>query len=68
MLLNTWLLLFSFFLFLIIIRKINNLNKPFNEKIFIEKYLNYNKLKKKINIKNIKKNIPLITSYYLGIK
>lgn len=64
---NTWLVLLSIILFIIIINKIINFNKPFNEKMFIEKYKNCKRLKSKINLENFKKNIPLITSYYIGL-
>lgn len=64
---NIWFILISVFLLYVIIKKIINLNKPFNQKIFIEKYNNSKKLEKKINLDNFKKNIPLLTSYYIGI-
>jgi hypothetical protein len=67
MLINSWLIILSIILLIIIIKKIINLNKPFNEKLFIEKYNNYKKLEGKINLKNIKENIPLFTSYYIGL-
>jgi hypothetical protein len=50
-----------------IIRKIIKLRKPFNKKEFINKYNNYKKIEKKINLDNLKKNIFLITSYYIGL-
>ena len=43
------------------------LRKPFNEYEFITKYNNYKKIEKKMNLDNFKKNIPLITHYYLGL-
>ena len=64
---NIWFILFSVFLLYVIIKKIMNLNKPFNQKIFIEKYNNSKKLEKKINLDNFKKNISHMTSYYIGI-
>ena len=64
---NLWLILISIIILYIIIKKIINLNKPFNEKKFIDKYINYKKLKKKLNFNNITENIPLITSYYIGL-
>ena len=67
MLLNTWLIILSIILLFIIIKKIKNFGKPFNEKLFIEKYNNYKKLEEKINLENFKQNIPLITSYYIGL-
>jgi len=64
---NLWLLLLSIILLYIIIKKIINFEEPFNEKLFIEKYNNYKKLEEKINFKNIKENLPLLTSYYIGL-
>ena len=64
---NVWLLIFSIILFYIIIKKIINFEKSFDETLFIEKYYNYKKLKKKLNLDNLKKNIPSITSYFLGL-
>jgi len=57
MLINSWLIILSIILLIIIIKKIINLNKPFNEKLFIEKYNNYKKLEGKINLKNIKESV-----------
>jgi hypothetical protein len=64
---NLWLILLSIILLYIIIKKIINFEKPFNEKLFIEKYNNYKKLEEKINLNNVKENLPLLTSYYIGL-
>ena len=55
------------FLIYSIYKKIKNFNKPFNEKKFIIQYKNQKKLKQKINLPNLMKNIPSIASYYVGI-
>jgi hypothetical protein len=65
---NYWFIFFSIILIFIIIRKINNLNKPFNENEFINKYNNYTKIKNdKLNFNNIKENILSIIYFYFGI-
>ena len=64
---NTWVLIICGFLFIIIIRKIINLNKPFDEQKFIEQFNNKEKLKNKLNLDNLGLNLPNITSYYLGV-
>lgn len=62
---NIWVLLFSTILLFAIIKKISNLNKPFDESKFIEQYQNQQKLKKKLNFDNFHQNIPTITSFIL---
>ena len=64
---NIWIILLSILLLYVIVRKIINLNKPFDEKRFIEQYSNQLKLKKQLNIDIIQKNIPKLTSYYVGL-
>jgi len=64
---NFWVILLSILLLFIIVRKIINLNKPFDEKKFIHQYKNQLKLKKQFNIDIIQKNIPKLTSYYVGL-
>jgi hypothetical protein len=64
---NIWVILLSILLLYIIVRKIINLNKPFDERRFIEQYNNQLKLKKQLNIDIIQKNIPKLTSYYVGL-
>ena len=53
---NIWIILLSIIIIIIIIRKIYNLIKP-NNKNQTEKF--------SFNI--IKQNLPLITSYYVGL-
>ena len=55
---NVWIILLAFILLYVIIRKIINFNKPFDEKRFIEQYQNQIKLKKKFKINNIKQKLP----------
>jgi len=64
---NIWVILLSILLLWIIVRKIINLNKPFDEKRFIQQYKNQLKLRKQFNIDIIQKNIPKLTSYYVGL-
>ena len=64
---NIWVILLSILLLYVIVRKIINLNKPFDEKRFIQQYKNQLKLKKQLNIDIIQKNIPKLTSYYVGL-
>ena len=64
---NIWIILLSILLLYVIVRKIINLNKPFDEKRFIEQYKNQLKLRKQLNIEIIQKNIPKLTSYYVGL-
>ena len=55
------------FLIYSIYKKIKNLNKPFDEKKFIVQYQNQKKLKQKVSLPNFMKNIPSLTSYYVGL-
>ena len=64
---NMWIILLSILLLWIIVRKIINLNKPFDETRFIKQYKNQIRLKKQFNINIIQKNIPKLTSYYIGL-
>lgn len=64
---NIWIILLSILLLYVIVRKIINLNKPFDEKRFIQQYKNQLKLRKQFNIDIIQKNIPKLTSYYVGL-
>jgi flagellar biosynthesis/type III secretory pathway M-ring protein FliF/YscJ len=64
---NVWIILLAFILLFVIIKKIVNLNKPFDEKRFIEQYQNQIKLKKKFNINNLKQKLPQLASYYIGL-
>lgn len=64
---NGWVLLISAILLYFIIKKINNLNKPFDEKKFIEQYTNQKKLKNKFNIEMFQQGLPKLASYYVGL-
>lgn len=64
---NIWVLVISAVIFISVIRKIINLNKPFDEKKFIEQYQNQRKLKNKFNLDNVHKGIPKLASYYVGL-
>ena len=64
---NIWVIIISIILLFVIIRKIINLNKPFNEKRFIEQYQNQIKLKKEFNMGKIYNQLPTLASYYVGI-
>ncbi len=64
---NIWVIIISIILLFIIIKKIINLNKPFDESRFIEQYKNQEKLKKKFNIKSLHQSLPKLASYYVGI-
>jgi hypothetical protein len=64
---NIWVIIICVIIGLIIIRKIYNLNKPFDEEQFMEKYQNQKKLKEKFSLDILKKNIPNITHMYLGL-
>jgi hypothetical protein len=55
------------FLIYYIYKKFKNLNKPFDEKKFIVQYQNQKKLKQKVSLPNFMKNIPSLTSYYVGL-
>ena len=67
MLNNIWGLIVIFILIFAIYKKINNLDNPDEDDEFVTKYKNQLKIKEKFNLKNIIKNIPSITSYYVGI-
>jgi hypothetical protein len=64
---NIWIIIISIIIFIIIIKKICNLNKPFDQNRFIEQYTNQIKLQEKFTLKSIPNNIPKIASYYIGI-
>jgi len=55
------------FLIYSIYKKIKNLDKPFDEEKFIIQYQNQKKLKQKVSLPNFMKNIPSLTSYYVGL-
>ena len=55
------------FLIYSIYKKIKNFNKPFDEKKFIVQYKNQKKLRQKVSLPSLMKNMPTLTSYYIGI-
>ena len=73
---NIWVVIISLILVYIIYNKINNLNKPFDKARFVEQYTNQKKLWKKLKNTRISKkgkgiepiSIPLLASYYVGLK
>lgn len=64
---NVWCLVFAFILLVAIFKKICNLNKPFDEARFIEKYQNQHKLKNKFSLELLPKNLPKMAQYYVGL-
>ena len=64
---NIWVIIISIIILLIIIKKIYNLNKPFDEKRFVEQYRNQIKLKNNFSLKSIPKTLPKLASYYVGL-
>ena len=64
---NGWVLLIGIILVYFIVKKIINLNKPFDKKKFIEQYTNQQKLKNKFSFDFFQKDLPKLTSYYVGI-
>jgi len=64
---NFWVIFIAAILLFFIIKKIINLNKPFNHNKFIKQYYNQIKLKKKLNLELIKQGIPKLASYYVGL-
>ena len=64
---NYWIILLSLLILYIIIKKILNFNKYFDEEKFIKQYKNQQKLENKFKNLNIFEGIPLLTSYYVGL-
>lgn len=64
---NFWVILICVILGFFIVKKIYNLNKPFDEKRFIEQYVNQQKLKEKFSFEAIPQNLTKLTSYYVGL-
>jgi hypothetical protein len=64
---NIWVIGISLIILYVIINKILNFNKCFDQDKFIKQYKNEQKLKKKFKNWDISKGIPLLTSYYIGI-
>lgn len=64
---STWVIIISVILFIIIIRKIYYMNKPFDENRFIEQYVNQQKLQEKFSLSSIPNKLPTLASYYVGL-
>ena len=64
---NIWIIIICIILLIIIIRKIYNLDKPFDENKYIQQIINQKKLKEQFNLNLIKNGLPTIASYYVGI-
>jgi hypothetical protein len=61
---NKWTYGICIIIFIIIIIKIRNLNKPINEEHFIEKLENQEKLKEKMSMQVIKEGLPVLAKFY----
>ncbi len=64
---NYWIILICIILAIFIVKKIYNLNKPFDEKRFIEQYINQQKLKENFSLEAIPQSLPKLVSYYVGL-
>jgi hypothetical protein len=64
---NFWVIIICLILFFVIIQKICNLNKPFDEQKFLIQFQNQEKLKKKLNLNSIHDVIPKLTNFYVGV-
>lgn len=62
---NIWVYIVSIILFVIIIKKIINLNKPFNQERFVEQMENQKKLRNKISMNMIKEELPVLANHIL---
>lgn len=62
---NCWVLILSFLIFCMIIKKLYYLNKPFDEQKFIQQYNNQTKLKDKINMNYLLTNQKEIMNFML---
>lgn len=62
---NKLVIIICLILLFFIIKKIYNLNKPFNEKKYIEQYVNQQKFEKNFDINVIPKAIPTIANILL---
>ena len=61
---NKWNYIICFIIFIIIINKIRNLNKPIDEALFIEKLENQEKLQEKMSMQVIKEGLPTLAKFY----
>ena len=64
---NIWVIIIAIILLFVIIRKLINLNKPFDEERFINQYKNQIKLKKNFKLDSLPEQIPTIASYWVGL-
>ena len=62
---NIWTYIIAIILFIVIIKKIIKLNKPFDQQRFIEQIQNQKKLKEKISIDMIKNDLPILANHIL---
>lgn len=62
---NIWVIIICIVLAIFIVKKICNLNKPFDEKRFVEQYVNQQNLREKFTLDSIPKNLPKFVSYYV---
>ena len=64
---NCWIIIICIILLIFIIKKIYNLNKPFDEERFIKQYINQRKIKDNFKLESITQTLPNLASYYVGI-
>ena len=64
---NPWVILISCILVFAIVKKIINLNKPFDRQKFSKQIKNQKRLKKKLTLETFKQSIPNLASYYVGL-
>ena len=62
---SCWTIIVAILLLYFILKKIYNLNKPFDEDKFINQLNNQEKLKKNLNLDFFKQSIPDIAHYYI---
>jgi hypothetical protein len=68
---NIWVFIICFILVIFIIKKIYNLNKPFDENRFIEQHFNKQHIGQQIqdnfSLGTLSKSLSKMTSYYVGL-
>ena len=62
---SCWTIIIAIILLYFIIKKIYNLNKPFDEEKFITQLNNQKRIKENFDVNFIKQRIPDIAHYYL---
>ena len=62
---SCWSIIIAIILLYFIIKKIYNLNKPFDEEKFINQLYNQERIKDKFDVNFITQRIPDIAHYYL---